>query len=36
MRVNGKQLNVQPSPTATTFQITPRGRRLLPETENAC
>jgi hypothetical protein len=35
-RVNGKDLQVQPSPTATTFEITPRGRRLLPETENAC
>ena len=36
MRVNGKALKVQPSPTATTFEITPRGRRLVPETENAC
>ena len=36
MRVNGKALQVQPSPTATTFEITPRGRRLVPETENAC
>ena len=36
MRVNGKALKVQPSATATTFEITPRGRRLLPETENAC
>jgi cytoskeleton protein RodZ len=36
MRVNGKALKVQPSATATTFEITPRGRRLLPETQNAC
>ena len=36
MRVNGKTLSVTPSPTATTFEITPRGRRQLPETENAC
>jgi hypothetical protein len=36
MRVNGKALKVQPSATATTFEITPRGRRLVPETENAC
>jgi cytoskeleton protein RodZ len=36
MRVNGKELAVQPSATATTFEITPRGRRLLPETQNAC
>jgi len=36
LRVNGRSLNVQPSATATTFEITPRGRRLLPETQNAC
>jgi cytoskeleton protein RodZ len=36
MRVNGRELKVQPSATATTFEVTPRGRRLLPETENAC
>ena len=36
MRVNGRTLNVQPSATATTFEVTPRGRRLLPETQNAC
>jgi cytoskeleton protein RodZ len=36
MRVNGRPLKVQPSADATTFEITPRGRRLLPETENAC
>jgi hypothetical protein len=36
MRVNGRTLNVQPRATATTFEITPRGRRLLPETRNAC
>src|SRR3954454_10981264 len=33
MRVNGKTLNVTPSATATTFAITPRGRRVLPETQ---
>jgi cytoskeletal protein RodZ len=36
MRVNGRSLKVAPRATATTFEITPRGRRLLPETENAC
>jgi cytoskeleton protein RodZ len=36
MRVNGKALAVQPSATATTFEITPRGRRQVPETRNAC
>jgi hypothetical protein len=36
MRVNGRELKVQPRATATTFEVTPRGRRLLPETENAC
>lgn len=35
-RVNGRPFSVLPRPTATTFEITPRGRRLLPETENAC
>jgi hypothetical protein len=36
MRVNGRQLGVEPSPSATTYEIAPRGRRQLPETENAC
>jgi cytoskeleton protein RodZ len=36
MRVNGRALKVQPRATATTFEVTARGRRLLPETENAC
>ena len=36
MRVNGKALKVQPRATATTFEVTPSGRRLLPETRNAC
>ena len=36
MRVNGRTLNVKPSATATTFSITPKGRHLLPETQNAC
>jgi cytoskeleton protein RodZ len=36
MRVNGRELRVRPRATATTFDVTPRGRRLLPETENAC
>jgi hypothetical protein len=36
MRVNGRTLSVQPRATATTFAITPKGRRLLPETQNAC
>jgi hypothetical protein len=36
MRVNGKTLKVQPRATATTFEVTPTGRRLLPETQNAC
>ena len=36
MRVNGRVLGVAPSASATTFEITPRGRRGLPESENAC
>jgi cytoskeleton protein RodZ len=36
MRVNGRTLAVQPRATATTFAVTPKGRRLLPETQNAC
>jgi hypothetical protein len=36
MRVNGKEMGVEPSATATTFEINPRGRRKLPEAENAC
>jgi cytoskeleton protein RodZ len=36
MRVNGRVLGVAPSAGATTFDVTPRGRRLLPETRNAC
>ncbi len=35
-RVNGHAYSVLPRPTATTFQITPRGRKLVPETQNAC
>src|SRR5437588_5032659 len=35
MTVNGKRFAVQPSPTATTFAITPGGRRLLTN-DNAC
>jgi cytoskeleton protein RodZ len=35
MKVNGKRLTVQPSATATTFEITPKGRRLLAN-DNAC
>jgi cytoskeleton protein RodZ len=35
MKVNGKQFAVQPSPTATTFEITPTGRHLLAN-DNAC
>jgi hypothetical protein len=36
MGVNGMMLKVQPRATATTFAVTPTGRRLLPETQNAC
>jgi cytoskeleton protein RodZ len=36
LRVNGSTLGVAPRATATTFEITPKGRRLLPETRNAC
>jgi cytoskeleton protein RodZ len=36
MRVNGRTLNVAPNDTATTFSVTPRGRKRLPETQNAC
>jgi cytoskeleton protein RodZ len=35
MKINGKQFAVQPSPTATTFEVTPTGRRVL-QNENAC
>lgn len=36
MRVNGRLLGVAPRPTATTFEISPRGRRVLGEDRNAC
>jgi cytoskeleton protein RodZ len=36
LRLNGRVLGVQPSPDATTFEITPRGRRLLSPERNAC
>jgi hypothetical protein len=35
MKINGKQYGVQPSATATTFEVTPTGRRIL-QNENAC
>jgi cytoskeletal protein RodZ len=35
MKVNGKGYTVKPSATATTFDVTPKGRRLLPN-DNAC
>ena len=36
MRVNGRVMSVTPRASATTFQITPRGRRLVSEDQNAC
>jgi Helix-turn-helix domain len=36
MRINGRQLSVEPSATATTFEITPRGRRQVGDDQNAC
>jgi hypothetical protein len=36
LRVNGRSYGVPSSPTATTYEITPRGRKLVPETRNAC
>jgi hypothetical protein len=36
MRVNGHTFGVRPSTGATTYEVTPRGRRLIPETRNAC
>jgi cytoskeleton protein RodZ len=36
MRVNGRQFSVEPSATATTFEITPRGRRQVGDDQNAC
>jgi hypothetical protein len=36
MRVNGRTLDVEPNDTATTFSVTPKGRKLVPETQNAC
>jgi hypothetical protein len=35
MKVNGRSYSVKPSTGATTFEITPRGRRLLAN-DNAC
>jgi cytoskeleton protein RodZ len=36
MRLNGREFSVQPSATATTFVITPRGRRQVGDDQNAC
>lgn len=36
MRINGRVYGVEPSASATTFAVTPRGRRQLPESRNAC
>ncbi|HVE68442.1 MAG TPA: helix-turn-helix domain-containing protein [Solirubrobacteraceae bacterium] len=36
MRVNGRVLSVAPNAGATTYELTPRGRRRLSEERNAC
>ena len=36
MRVNGRTLDVKPNDTATTFSVTPKGRRLVSEEQNSC
>ena len=35
MKINGRSYGVKPSANATTFEVTPRGRRLL-QNDNAC
>jgi cytoskeleton protein RodZ len=35
MKINGRRYDVKPSANAITFEITPRGRRVLPN-DNAC